>query len=293
MAHSFSTDQFMISHLIMSNSKPLDDDDCGSLGFAPDTMDFNPPPENTYSASRSNAPDDMMGKIMSDNDADSEAEAPSTTGTGMKGEGLSSSLETNEDKKTRRIMANRRSAKESRERRKHLLSKLQATVDVLTAENRSLNSENGQLRDQIQDLKHQLMMSNAMSGGGGRGSSSMSMHPSNAGMNHSITTNTAPGGVAVSNPNNNYDQQHLMQHQQQMMQQLQHRQQQLLLSSGGVGGGNQRSSGGGLSSQHGDYSHNPHNLQQQHQQGGLPPLNQQQDYFLAAALQRARDQHPF
>lgn len=66
-----------------------------------------------------------------------------------------------ESKKLRRIMANRRSARESRERRKKLLSKLQSSVDALSADNRLLVSENARLRAQVKDLTEQLLYVNA------------------------------------------------------------------------------------------------------------------------------------
>lgn len=54
-----------------------------------------------------------------------------------------------EDKKMKRVMANRRSAKESRERRKQLLTDLEASVDILTKENTALSAENAELRKQL------------------------------------------------------------------------------------------------------------------------------------------------
>jgi bZIP transcription factor len=65
-------------------------------------------------------------------------------------------------RKLRRVMANRRSAKESRERRKQLLSKLQATVDILSAENRAILQDNRRLRNQLGELRDQLVQVNAL-----------------------------------------------------------------------------------------------------------------------------------
>jgi hypothetical protein len=65
-------------------------------------------------------------------------------------------------RKLRRVMANRRSAKESRERRKQLLSKLQATVDILSAENRAILQDNRRLRNQLGELREQLVQVNAL-----------------------------------------------------------------------------------------------------------------------------------
>lgn len=65
---------------------------------------------------------------------------------------------TEDEKKTRRIMANRKSAKASRERRRELLATMSSKVAVLTAENRSLAKSNTELQGQAQELKNQLQM---------------------------------------------------------------------------------------------------------------------------------------
>jgi hypothetical protein len=57
-----------------------------------------------------------------------------------------------DDKKLKRIMANRRSARESRERRRSLLSNLESSVEILSKENASLVRENGELRKQLARL---------------------------------------------------------------------------------------------------------------------------------------------
>ena len=57
---------------------------------------------------------------------------------------------TAEDKKWDRVLANRRSAKESRERRKQLLSDLEESVEKLKRENSGLSEENATLRSQLQ-----------------------------------------------------------------------------------------------------------------------------------------------
>lgn len=64
--------------------------------------------------------------------------------------------ETEEEKKMRQTMANRKSAKKSRDRRKQRIVDLSATVDILTADNRSLQENNSLLTDGIQDMKQQL-----------------------------------------------------------------------------------------------------------------------------------------
>lgn len=56
-----------------------------------------------------------------------------------------------DEKKWDRVLANRRSAKESRERRKKLLSDLEESVERLRTENSSLAQENASLRTQLQN----------------------------------------------------------------------------------------------------------------------------------------------
>ena len=60
-----------------------------------------------------------------------------------------------EARKMRRVMANRRSARESWERRKKLLTDLQDSVESLTAENASLTKENLALRKELASLLQQ------------------------------------------------------------------------------------------------------------------------------------------
>ena len=57
-----------------------------------------------------------------------------------------------DQKKLKRVMANRRSARESRERRKKLLSNLETSVDILSKENANLMRENNELRQQLASL---------------------------------------------------------------------------------------------------------------------------------------------
>ena len=54
-----------------------------------------------------------------------------------------------EARKMRRIMANRKSARESRERRKKLLTDLQESVETLTSDNSTLTKENLALRREL------------------------------------------------------------------------------------------------------------------------------------------------
>ena len=60
-----------------------------------------------------------------------------------------------EARKMRRIMANRRSAKESRERRKKLLTDLQDSVLTLTSDNTTLTKENLALRREMASVIEQ------------------------------------------------------------------------------------------------------------------------------------------
>ena len=60
-----------------------------------------------------------------------------------------------EVRKMRRVMANRRSARESRERRKKLLTDLQDSVESLTSENANLTKENLSLRRELAMLIEQ------------------------------------------------------------------------------------------------------------------------------------------
>ena len=57
-----------------------------------------------------------------------------------------------EVRKLRRIMANRRSARESRERQKKLLTDLQESVESLASENANLAKENITLRQELATL---------------------------------------------------------------------------------------------------------------------------------------------
>uniref|UniRef100_A0A7S2EVR9 BZIP domain-containing protein n=1 Tax=Trieres chinensis TaxID=1514140 RepID=A0A7S2EVR9_TRICV len=57
-----------------------------------------------------------------------------------------------DDKRMKRIMANRRSARESRERRKVLQEKLEESVSKLSSDHAKLHRENEQLRKQIKEM---------------------------------------------------------------------------------------------------------------------------------------------
>ena len=66
-------------------------------------------------------------------------------------------------RKMRRIMANRRSARESRERRKQLLEDLQASVDKLAAENAEVARVNLAMRQELVRLLHESGLAAAFS----------------------------------------------------------------------------------------------------------------------------------
>jgi len=67
-------------------------------------------------------------------------------------------------RKMRRIMANRRSARESRERRKRLLEDLQASVDKLAAENTEVAKANLAMRQELVRLLQESGLAAALTG---------------------------------------------------------------------------------------------------------------------------------
>lgn len=78
------------------------------------------------------------GKATYANNSEDEAPNQNTAG-----------LPIHDEKKMKRIMANRRSARESRERRMRHLANLETTVDALSKENATLSRENERLHHQI------------------------------------------------------------------------------------------------------------------------------------------------
>lgn len=155
------------------------DDDCASLGFEgsiPDPFTTTSPLSIKEISNSSTTPiGGMLGGTIPSTDAPQVTETP-------------------EEKKQRRVMANRRSAKESRARRKHLLSKLQVTVDVLSAENRSMRKANSQLRGEMQELKRQLMIANSLVSGRSGAAAGSTLQHSTTAMNNSSTTQGGGGG---------------------------------------------------------------------------------------------------
>lgn len=100
-----------------------------------------------------------------------------------------------EVRKMRRVMANRRSARESRERRKKLLTDLQESVESLTSDNANLSKENLALRRELATLIEQ-------SGG----AASLSMIPNIQSLLQSTQGQSGlamPGGAAMGNVDGN------------------------------------------------------------------------------------------
>eukprot|EP00540_Astrosyne_radiata_P011622 CAMPEP_0116853036 /NCGR_PEP_ID=MMETSP0418-20121206/17660_1 /TAXON_ID=1158023 /ORGANISM="Astrosyne radiata, Strain 13vi08-1A" /LENGTH=208 /DNA_ID=CAMNT_0004485335 /DNA_START=171 /DNA_END=797 /DNA_ORIENTATION=+ len=61
-----------------------------------------------------------------------------------------------ERKRLKRVLANRRSARESYQRKKRMFSELETLIDKLSKENQTLNRENVELRRQVTDLRQQI-----------------------------------------------------------------------------------------------------------------------------------------
>lgn len=81
----------------------------------------------------------------------SERESSSSKGanTGSSENGGEIYPQSREDRRIRRVMANRRSARESRDRRKQLLSDLQVAVQKVTEENRKIAQANLAMRREL------------------------------------------------------------------------------------------------------------------------------------------------
>ncbi|KAL3933221.1 MAG: hypothetical protein SGARI_003754 [Bacillariaceae sp.] len=100
---------------------------------------------------------------MADKDDDKHLTEDDAGSKGKEGESLSDGEDDfeldpekrREARKMRRVMANRRSARESRECRKKLLSDLQESVEGLTSENTTLTKENMSLRRELASLIEQ------------------------------------------------------------------------------------------------------------------------------------------
>ena len=73
---------------------------------------------------------------------------------------------TQEEKKMDRILANRRSARKSRERRKKLQENLELSVAYLTKQNQDLTNENELLKQEMQVLKNLLFRGTNINGVG-------------------------------------------------------------------------------------------------------------------------------
>jgi hypothetical protein len=91
----------------------------------------------------------LPAKPMSENSADEDVDADDADEYNLDPE------KRKEVRKMRRVMANRRSARESRERRKKLLTDLQESVESLSSENANLSKENMALRQELAGLIEQ------------------------------------------------------------------------------------------------------------------------------------------
>lgn len=63
---------------------------------------------------------------------------------------------TEQERRSRRVVSNRKAAKVSRDHRRRLLQELPAKVEMLREENQSLAQVNAELTAQVQDLRNQL-----------------------------------------------------------------------------------------------------------------------------------------
>lgn len=98
--------------------------------------------------------------------SENEGSEPSTSGSESPDRYIvksSDKAKRQDGRKMRRIMANRRSARESRERRKRLLEDLQASVDKLAAENAEVAKVNLVMRQELVRLLHESGLSAAFS----------------------------------------------------------------------------------------------------------------------------------
>lgn len=75
------------------------------------------------------------------------------------GAAMTSSGRKPDEKKMKRVLANRRSARESYQRRKKMFADLESTVTSLTKDNADLVDENKRLRRQVMSLHQQLGLS--------------------------------------------------------------------------------------------------------------------------------------
>jgi hypothetical protein len=90
---------------------------------------------------------------MSDDDsADPTQEEDSCSDAGTSGTNSNKRAKTQEEKRLDRILANRRSARRSRERRKQLQDNLEKSVFLLTKQNEDLSHENDGLKQDVRNL---------------------------------------------------------------------------------------------------------------------------------------------
>jgi hypothetical protein len=110
-----------------------------------------------------------------------------------------------DEKKMKRVLANRRSARESYQRRKKMFSELEGAVTTLTKENAGLADENKKLRRQVMSLHQQLDLqlmpgcsSVGNSIGSGMGSKSLALQQLAAQQQHQQTGQRSGGAQPLS-----------------------------------------------------------------------------------------------
>ena len=109
---------------------------------------------------------------------------------------------TQAEKKMDRILANRRSARRSRERRKKLQQNLEISVAFLSRQNEDLSRENGMLKQELQvliNLVDQMNKQSQPSASNQLGNESLLQQ---VGLANAANTNTVPPVTAPSNDSN-------------------------------------------------------------------------------------------
>lgn len=111
-------------------------------------MTMEPPPDETQNNVK---PSDASEGSLKDNEQEEEANASSTSNDTREDKKRKARAVSN-DKLEERRQANRRSAMESRERKKRLISDLQDSVTVLSEENKQLKAMNETMRFELQTV---------------------------------------------------------------------------------------------------------------------------------------------
>jgi regulator of replication initiation timing len=119
----------------------------------------NPNDDNDKSQSQGGNEDySETEEVAGDQEADASQPAPSESKEQLKKRERADEDSTSvEERKLKRIVANRNSAKVSYQRRKIIVSELQTTAKELSDRNAQLTAENEQLRRKLNELKHQQM----------------------------------------------------------------------------------------------------------------------------------------